>query len=222
MGPEQSLTELKALNNKLDTEMINEEKERMEREIQYAKERELFAENEKKLKFEAERLRKEEEERLKKEEEDRLKKQEEERKKEEELLRLENERLAREEEEKKILEELMSPILSKERFKDIWGNLPVAGSFQCKLKSPPINDSFVSHLGKQGFHIVFVTASSSTESEVGICNIRIDGSGPWFVSRFVYGKSTFSAVMKCEDQSLMTNYVKKFALAKVLKIDTSS
>ena len=42
----------------------------------------------------------------------------------------------------------------------------------------------------------------------------------WFMARFRCSLSTFSAVMKTEDPSTMNKYVKKFALAKVLKVDT--
>jgi hypothetical protein len=40
------------------------------------------------------------------------------------------------------------------------------------------------------------------------------------MARFVSSQSTFSAVMKAEDSNQVTSYVKKFALAKVLKIDS--
>lgn len=62
----------------------------------------------------------------------------------------------------------------------------------------------------------------SSKIEVGISNIRFLGTEPWFMARFVSSQSTFSAVMKAEDSNQVTSYVKKFALAKVLKIDSGA
>jgi hypothetical protein len=45
---------------------------------------------------------------------------------------------------------------------------------------------------------------------------------PWFLARFIVSKRIFSAVMKCHDPDIVRMYVKKFSLAKTLKIDTSS
>ena len=42
----------------------------------------------------------------------------------------------------------------------------------------------------------------------------------WFMARFRCGVSSFSAVMKTQEPSSMNKYVKRFALAKVLKVDT--
>ena len=39
------------------------------------------------------------------------------------------------------------------------------------------------------------------------------------MARFMASASNFSAVMKCQDPSTVEKYVKKFALAKVLKIE---
>jgi hypothetical protein len=74
--------------------------------------------------------------------------------------------------------------------------------------------------------------------EVGICNIRAaqinedESKGdnnssapkeePWFLARFIVSNNIFSAVMKCADADLVRVYVKKFALAKTLKIDTAN
>lgn len=41
------------------------------------------------------------------------------------------------------------------------------------------------------------------------------------MARFVTAQNTFSAVMKAENTEQITSYVKKFSLAKVLKIDSS-
>jgi hypothetical protein len=42
------------------------------------------------------------------------------------------------------------------------------------------------------------------------------------MARFVVSQNSFSAVMKCEVPNEVPNHVKRFALAKVLKIDTSA
>lgn len=76
---------------------------------------------------------------------------------------------------------------------------------------------------KQGFHVVFASAPSPTEIEIGICNIRenLDGEA-WFLARFLASGSGFSAVMKSEDAGSTSAFVKKFALAKVLRIDAKA
>lgn len=78
------------------------------------------------------------------------------------------------------------------------------------------------HLKKQKFHLIFNTSSAPGEFEVGVCNTREEGNGPWFMARFLASHASFSAVMKSEDGAIVTTYVKKFSLAKVLKIDTSA
>jgi hypothetical protein len=70
-----------------------------------------------------------------------------------------------------------------------------------------------------GFHIVFAAKPSPTDVEVGVCNIRTQDSDAWFMARFLATATTFSAVMKAQNPEQVTAYVKKFALAKVLKID---
>jgi hypothetical protein len=82
------------------------------------------------------------------------------------------------------------------------------------------------HLKKQGFHVVFSSASAGGDVEVGFCNVRKEPPAgakaePVFMARFVASGTNFNAVMKSDDTACVPGYVKKFALAKVLKIDTS-
>ena len=131
--------------------------------------------------------------------------------------------------------------LNVNSFRSLWAVLETAGSFQCKLKSAPAIDSFTDHMKRQvttitlsmnisliifllkyflqGFHVVFATTPPSGGIEVGICNIRSTGDDAWFMARFMASTATFSAVMKCQDPSVVEKYVKKFSLAKILKID---
>lgn len=115
-----------------------------------------------------------------------------------------------------------SPTLSVHQFKALWGSLQVLGSFQCKLRSAPNMQTLTQHLRKQNFHVVFAASPSDTETEVSICNIRPNGDDAWFMARFLFSKSIFSAAMKAQDAAEVEGYVKRFALARVLKIDTSS
>lgn len=39
------------------------------------------------------------------------------------------------------------------------------------------------------------------------------------MARFLASASNFSAVMKCQDPTVVEKFVKKFALAKILKIE---
>jgi len=129
---------------------------------------------------------------------------------------------ARAEKERKEREEAMAPTMSARKFKELWTALGSAGSFQCKLKTVSQKHPFVEHIRKQGFHVVFVADPDAGGFEVGICNVREEGKGgPWFMARFMTREKTFSAVMKCQDPSVVTGHVKRFALAKVLRIDTS-
>lgn len=160
------------------------------------------------------------------EEERRRQKQEEERKKKEEeqgakAAKAAEEAAAREREKNEREKADISPTLSVSQYKALWASLGTAGSFQCKLKSAPSLIAFSEHLRKQGFHVVFAASPSTTDIEVGICNIRADGTGDWFLARFLASQSTFSAVMKCQNNGDVSAFVKRFALAKVLKIDTS-
>jgi hypothetical protein len=112
-------------------------------------------------------------------------------------------------------------LLAKD-FKTLWSKLPVAGSFQCKLRMAPNIQKLTEHLRKQGFHIVFASSSSDTETEISICNIKESADDEWFMTRFIFTNSHFSAVMKSENSQLIESYVKRFTLARVLKIDTSA
>jgi hypothetical protein len=117
--------------------------------------------------------------------------------------------------------ETSKPFLEVSSFRTMWGTLANSGSFQCKLKSTPSLVALIDHLKRQGFHVVFAAQPKADEVEVGICNIRSDGQGPWFLARFLASSGSFSAVMKSEDPAATSKYVKKFALAKTLKIDTN-
>jgi hypothetical protein len=119
-------------------------------------------------------------------------------------------------------EEALATIMTARKFKEMWTSLGSAGSFQCKLKTVALKQSFVEHIRKQGFNVVFVADPDAGGFEVGVCNVREEGvGGPWFMARFMTREKTFSAVMKCQDPGIVTSNVKKFALAKVLRIDTS-
>jgi hypothetical protein len=134
--------------------------------------------------------------------------------------------------------------LNVNSFRSLWTVLETAGSFQCKLKAAPNIGSFTDHMKRQvvlfsanylliysfpfylnslliiqGFHVIFATAPPTGGIEVGICNIRTTGDEAWFMARFIASTSTFSAVMKAQDPSIVEKYVKKFSLAKILKID---
>ena len=116
----------------------------------------------------------------------------------------------------------MAPTLDVPTFKDKWATMAAAGSFSCRLRSLPELDPLTEHMRSQGFHVVFASVPSPAEVELGICNIRVNGTEPWFLARFLSSKGTFSAVMKSESADMAPAYVKKFGLAKVLKIDASS
>jgi hypothetical protein len=198
--PEEGIDEpatsvLKAGNTK-------EQQERLERERQ-------AEEAERRLSRQRER----EEEAARKAEEDEKK-----RKSEEEAKR----RLKELEEEEKRLEELEQPIfLTTQMFKELWTSLPTSGSFQCKLKVVPDVKVFCDHLKKQGFHVAYAAVPKENDIEVGLCNIREDRKGPWFIARLLTSGNSFSAVMKAESPDIVPGFVKKFALAKVLKISTA-
>ena len=124
--------------------------------------------------------------------------------------------------ELRMLQQSQSPTLSVHQFKALWSSLQVLGSFQCKLRAAPNMQTLTQHLRKQNFHVVFAASPSDTETEVSICNIRPSGEDSWFMARFLFSKSVFSAAMKSQSADEVEGYVKKFALARVLKIDTST
>lgn len=140
-----------------------------------------------------------------------------------EAARAMQERKARDEEEKARKEYELNGwdrTLPVVKFKALWASLGTAGSFQCNLKGLPAITNLTEHLKRQGFHIVFAAKPSPNDVEVGVCNIRLQDTDAWFMARFLATATTFSAVMKAENPEQVTSYVKKFALAKVLKIDT--
>jgi len=169
-------------------------------------------------------------ERTEREREERLRREEEEARRKAEILKRQEEEAAaaaaateakRQADEAAAAAESAAQTLSVTHFKSLWGQLNTSGSFQCKLKVMPSLASLSEHLRKQGFHVVFAASTSSAEIEIGLCNVREGGTGSWFLARFLASATAFSAVMKAEDASQVTVYVKKFALARVLKIDTT-
>lgn len=153
-----------------------------------------------------------------------LKRKEEEEK--ERLRQLEERRLReeREAQEKKEAEEFANrweSVLAVNNYKSLWASLATNGSFQCNLKSIPAMNQLTDHLKRQGFHIVFATNANANSLEIGICNVRPVGQEDWFIARFLISNSSLSAVMKATKPEIVPQFVKKFALAKVLKIDTA-
>ena len=141
-----------------------------------------------------------------------------------EVARSLQEKRQREEEERALKEQLANGwdrTLPVVKFKALWASLGTAGSFQCNLKQLPAITNLTEHLKKQGFHIVFAAKPSPNDVEVGVCNVRAQENDPWFMARFLATPTSFSAVMKAQNAEQVTAYVKKFALAKVLKIDTA-
>jgi len=126
-------------------------------------------------------------------------------------------------EEERINAQMFQPTLNSGRFKEMWASLAQAGSFQCSLKAMPVVEEFTGHLMKQGFHVVFAAGPGTTgDVEIGLCNIRVQGSEEkWFLARLLASNGAFSAIMKAESPDIVPTFVKKFALAKILKIDTS-
>jgi hypothetical protein len=146
---------------------------------------------------------------------------------EENARRLEEQRLAdlKALEEQKEAEEFANrweSVMNVARFKELWASLPTNGSFQCYLKTMPTVNGLTDHMKKQGFHVVFAVNPNAANIEVGICNIRPVGQEPWFMARFLVSNNSFSAVMKSNSPEIVPGFVKKFALAKVLKIDNAA
>ena len=115
-----------------------------------------------------------------------------------------------------------APTLTVSRYKALWSALEPAGSFQCHLKEAVSAIVFTEHLASQGFHVVFTSNPSPTDSEVGICNVRGSSAEPWFLARFLFTRTSLSAVMKCQDRARVKDFVKSFAFARVLKIDMNN
>ena len=124
--------------------------------------------------------------------------------------------------EQAVEQEEVSPVLSVQQFKALWPALSVAGSFQCKLRSAPNMQILTAHLRKQNFNVVFAASPTDKETEVSLCNIKESADEPWFMARFLFTSSLFSAVMKSQESDVVEGHVRRFALAKVLKIDTST
>ena len=104
-------------------------------------------------------------------------------------------------------------------FKAKWSEATAVGSFQCKLSSTCTNKALASHLADQGFQIVFEKVRTSTDYEIAICSVRTtDNSDDWFLARFHTKDNSFSAVMKGSNDKAVAEHVRKFALAKILKI----
>ena len=141
------------------------------------------------------------------------------------LRRLEEQEAIREEEELRAQQErdreASAPTLSVPAFKGLWSQMATSGSFTCRLRKQPALGAFTDHLRAQGFYVVFASTPTPEEVELGICNIRERGDEDWFMARFLASKKSLSAVMKCRSEQVTAMYVKKFALAKVLKIDMS-
>lgn len=141
------------------------------------------------------------------------------------VRKIQEQKLREEEEdaEKKKVEEAANrweSVLTVAQFKSLWSTFPTNGSFQCNLKTMPTVNAIVDHLKKQGFHIVFAVSPNANNLEIGICNVRPFGQPSWFMARFLAANNSFSAVMKSDNTEIVPQLVKKFALAKVLKIDT--
>lgn len=116
------------------------------------------------------------------------------------------------------------PILTVPLYRSLWATLGVSGSFECALRVPTTVTLLVTHLKKQGFHVVYTSTGTKPESgeeiEIGFCNIRENQNvdGGLFMARFSISKKLFTSTMKSEKPSDVPKFVKKFALAKVLKI----
>lgn len=139
-----------------------------------------------------------------------------------------NERKIRDENEKIIKQQQQEQnddknnwdrILTVQKYKSLWSSLSIAGSFQCNLKTLPSITNLTEHLKNKGFHIVFAAKPTLTDIEIGLCNNRQSDTDYWFMARFLITNNSFSAVMKAQNTEQVTEYVKKFALAKVLKIE---
>lgn len=134
-----------------------------------------------------------------------------------EKLRIEQEAEAKRQEME--FQQRWQAVLSVADFKEKWASFPTSGSFQCNLKSMPDLNGLCDHLKRQGFHIVFALTPSAHDVEIGICNIRPVDEPSWFMARFLASKNAFSAVMKSDNAQMVPALVKRFALAKVLRID---
>lgn len=110
--------------------------------------------------------------------------------------------------------------LTAAQYRQIWQQLPSSGAFQCKVKEAPTKAALTAHFRSQGFHVAFATIQNTNDIEVGICNYKDTADEPSFLARFMFTHVSlmFSSVVKAQKPDLVAVYVKKFALAKVLKI----
>ena len=136
-------------------------------------------------------------------------------------LQYEEEEEKRKAEEQRLRDEEAtdSYTLNLAQFKSKWKKLGTGGSFQCKLKALPSHTAITEHLQRKGFHIVYSSASKSSDIEIGICNTKTTLSDGWFMARFLASSSSFSSIMKADNPDDIKVYVKLFELAKVIKID---
>ena len=118
---------------------------------------------------------------------------------------------------------------NEKMFDSVWTSMSISGKFLCKLKESPLITVLVKHLETQGFHIASTTSfgnegvGSGVEFEVRFCNIlnRPQKEG-LFLCKFTVVKNTFTASMKAENLDDIAMHVKRFALAKILKVDIRS
>lgn len=110
--------------------------------------------------------------------------------------------------------------LTAAQYRQIWQQLPSSGAFQCKVKEAPTKSALTAHFRAQGFHVAFATIQNTNDIEVGVCNYKDTTDDPSFLARFMFTHASlmFSSVVKAQKPDLVAVYVKKFALAKVLKI----
>ena len=140
--------------------------------------------------------------------------------------------IAIKEEEKSNANEIPSDSYFNEKmFESVWTSMSIAGTFKCQLKKSPPLAVLVKHVEKQGFHVASSSSSSSSsigvgsgvESEVQFCNtINRSKKEGLFLCKFTVVKNTFTASMKAENLDDISMHVKRFSLAKILKVDIPS
>ena len=139
--------------------------------------------------------------------------------------------IAMKEREKSYANEIPSDSYFNEKmFESVWTSMSIAGTFNCHLKKSPILAILVKHIEKQGFHVASSSSSSSSigegsgvEFEIQFCNIlnRPKKEG-LFLCKFTVVKNIFTASMKAENLDDISMHVKRFSLAKILKVDIPS
>ena len=68
-------------------------------------------------------------------------------------------------------------VLNVKQFRQLWNDLPPAGSFSCSLKSRPEMKTLVAHMETQGFFVVFASSTGrgledENDFELGISNMK--------------------------------------------------